>query len=83
MTKQQFLKQFLMKHKIYDCRSISNKALQDRNYDSQSYLIGIDNHASASMTNRETEFIDTPKQANIPIKGIKWHLTTSKIVTVR
>jgi hypothetical protein len=56
---------------------------QDHNYDTQSYLIGIDNHASASMTNCKTDFINTANQANIPIKSIKRHLSTLKIGTVR
>jgi hypothetical protein len=34
------------------------------------------------MTNCKSDFIDTPKLANIPIKGIKGHLSTSKIGTV-
>jgi hypothetical protein len=83
ITKQQYPTQYLMKHKLYGCRSIKNTPQQVHNYDTKSYLIGIDKHASPSMTNCESEFIDTPKLANVPIKGINGHLSTSKIGTVR
>ena len=35
------------------------------------------------MTNSENDFIDTPTVVDLKIKGIKGHLTTSKIGTVR
>jgi hypothetical protein len=48
-----------------------------------SYLIGIDNHASATMTNSEDDFIITPPPVDLKIKGIKGYLKTTKIGTVR
>jgi hypothetical protein len=44
---QQFLTTYLMKHKMYSSISINNKPQQEQYYDTKSYLIGIDNHASA------------------------------------
>jgi hypothetical protein len=52
-------------------------------FDTDSYLIGIDNHASASMTNSETDFINPPVEVNLKIKGINGHLHTTKVGTVR
>jgi hypothetical protein len=83
MTKRQFLTLYLMKCQVYGCRSINNMPQQDHNDDTKSYLIGIDNHASASMTNCKLDFIGTPKLANVPVNGIKEHLLTSKIGYVR
>jgi hypothetical protein len=78
IIKQQFLKKYLIKHKMYCRRSINNTPQQDHNYDTKSRLILIDNHASASMINGKTDFIDTQKQANIPIKGTKGHFQPQK-----
>jgi hypothetical protein len=72
-----------MKRQVYSCRLINIIPQQDQNYDTKSYLIGIDNHASASMTNCESDFIDTPKLTTLPNKEIKGYLSTSKIGTVR
>jgi hypothetical protein len=55
----------------------------DHSYDTNSYLIGIDNHASASMTNTENDFIGSTKTINVKIKGIKGYLNTTKVGTVR
>jgi hypothetical protein len=52
-------------------------------FDTDTYLIGIDNHASASMTNSETDFINPPVEVNLKIKGINGHLHTTKVGTVR
>jgi GAG-pre-integrase domain len=60
-----------------------HKVAHDTKFDSDSYLIGIDNHASASMTNSESDFIEEPILVDLKIKGIKGHLTTSKVGTVR
>jgi Fe-S cluster assembly iron-binding protein IscA len=83
MTNQQFLKQYLVAQQTYSCHSTTDMLQRDHNYDTQSYLIGIDNHASASMTNSEIDFVDTPAQVKLPIKGIKGHLSTSEIGPVR
>ena len=52
-------------------------------YNVDSYLIGIDNHASASMSNNPNDFIGTLQNSNNTISGIKGHLNTVKIGTVR
>ena len=65
------------------CYTAEQNLKHDNKFDSDSYLIGIDNHASASMTNSENDFIDKPTVVDLKIKGIKGHLTTSKIGTVR
>ena len=52
-------------------------------YDVDSYLIGIDNHASASMSNNPNDFVGTLRNSNNTISGIKGHLNTVKIGTVR
>ena len=83
MTNQQFLKHYLVVQQIYRFQSTTDMLQQDHNYNTQSYLIGIDNHASASMTNSEMDFVDTPAQVNLSIKGIKGHLSKSKIGTIR
>jgi hypothetical protein len=49
----------------------------DHSYDTDSYLIGIDNHASASMTNTENDFIVPTKTINVKIKVIKSYLNTT------
>jgi hypothetical protein len=70
------LKQYLVKNKIYSCKSTKSMPQQDQNYDTQLHLTGIYNHASASMTNCKMDFIDTSKQANLHIKGMKGRLST-------
>jgi hypothetical protein len=55
----------------------------DHRYDTDSFLIGIDNHASASMTNNETDFVGPIETINLKIKGIKGYLKTTKIGTSR
>jgi hypothetical protein len=52
-------------------------------YDTDSFLLGIDNHASASMTNTEDDFVGPTKTVDIKIKGIKGYLSTAKVGTVR
>jgi len=52
-------------------------------YDTDSFLLGIDNHASASMTNTEDDFVGPTKTVDIKIKGIKGYLNTAKVGTVR
>jgi hypothetical protein len=56
---------------------------KDNKYNSDSYLIGIDNHASASVTNSEDDFIITPTPIDLKVKGIKGYLKSTKIGTVR
>jgi hypothetical protein len=72
-----------MKLKLQSFRSIYNLPLQEHNYDTNSYLIGIDNHTSALMTKCKSDFIDNPKLVNVSIKGTKGQLLTSKTETVR
>jgi hypothetical protein len=55
------LKQYLVSHIICSCRKINNIPQKDHNYNTQPYLIGVNNHESASMTNYKTDFIDTTK----------------------
>jgi hypothetical protein len=57
--------------------------LKDHKYNSDSYLIEINNPASASMTNSEDDFIITPTPTGLKIKGIKGYLKSTKIGMVR
>jgi hypothetical protein len=57
--------------------------LKDHKYDSDSYLLGINNHASASMTNSEYDFIITPTPIDLKITEIKGYLNSTKIGMVR
>jgi hypothetical protein len=52
-------------------------------YDTDSFLLSIDNHVSASMTNTEDDFVGPTKTVDIKIKGIKGYLSTAKVGTVR
>jgi GAG-pre-integrase domain len=52
-------------------------------YGTDSFLLVIDNHASASMTNTEDDFNGPTKTVDIKIKGIKGYLSTAKVGTVR
>jgi hypothetical protein len=79
MTKlQQYLNKNLDRNK-----SEMPAPTQDNKYDTDFYLIGVDNHASASMTNSEHDFIATTKNIDFQIKGIKVYQSTTKIGTVR
>ena len=56
----------------------------DHSYDTDSYLIGIDNHASSSLTNDENDFVKgTVKQTKVRVKGIKGKLLAAKVGTAR
>ena len=63
--------------------SITNSIHSDHSYDTNSFLIGIDNHASYSMTNSKKDFISTPTKVNVRIKGIKGHSTSAHRGTVK
>ena len=56
---------------------------KDHSYDTNSFLIGIDNHASYSMTNSKKDFIGQPTKVNVRIKGIKGHSTSVLRGTVK
>jgi hypothetical protein len=56
---------------------------KERPPDTDSHQIGIDNHDSDSMTNSLADFSTEPRAINFNIKGIKVHLDTTKIGTVR
>ena len=43
---------------------------KDHSFDTNLFLIGIDSHASYSLTNNKEDFIDTPRQARVGVKGI-------------
>jgi hypothetical protein len=52
-------------------------------YDTDSFIIGINHQASASMTNDPKDFIGDIKESSNKIKGIKGHLDSAMIRTVR
>jgi hypothetical protein len=43
-------------------------------------LIGIENHASASVTNCANDFINTPKSGILQVRGIKRSLPISRVL---
>ena len=55
----------------------------DHSYDSDSYQLGIDNHASYSMTNNQADFIDTPVKVRVRIKGINGNVVSALRGTVK
>ena len=55
---------------------------KDHSFDTDSFLIGIDNHASYSMTNSLDDFIDQPRRVRVRVKGIAGRLTSAYIGTV-
>jgi len=61
----------------------SAKPYNDHSYDTDSFLIGIDNHASYSMTNNKDDFIGTPTKVNVRVKGIQGHSTSALKGTVQ
>jgi hypothetical protein len=69
--------------RIHAFSFIHSPHLKDQKYDSDSYLIVIDNHVSASMTNLEGDIINTSTAIKLKIKGIKGYLKSTKIGMVR
>jgi len=55
----------------------------DHSYDSDSYNIGIDDHASYCLTNSKDDFIDTPVDTKIMVKGIKGYLNSALKGTIK
>lgn len=55
----------------------------DHSYDTDSYLLGIDNHASYCMTPNINDFISPPKPSRTKIKGIAGYLTSTRVGTVK
>ena len=55
---------------------------QDHSFDTDSYNIGIDNHASYCLTNNLKDFIDTPQKVKVRIKGISGHAISALKGTV-
>ena len=56
---------------------------KERPFHTNSYQIGIDNHASASMIYTLSYFIQELKSFNIEVKGIRGHVDMTRIGTVR
>jgi hypothetical protein len=54
--------------KIHNDKTNIHPQFKDQKYDSDSYLIGIKNHVSASMTNSEDDFIIKPTPIDLKIK---------------
>jgi hypothetical protein len=52
---------------------------QDNKYDTDSYLIDVDNHTSASMTNSKQDFVGTTVAVDGQIEGIKELILLSMI----
>ena len=68
-----------------DTSNWTSKRIDDRTsrYDTDSFLIGIDNHASYCMTNNITDFIGTPTKVRVRVKGISGKLQAGHKGTVR
>jgi hypothetical protein len=58
-------------------------ALRDHTYDSDSFLIAIDNCASRCITNDMTDFISPPTQVSVTVKGIRGSVLATCKGTVR
>ena len=63
--------------------TVRAKPINDHSYDTDSFLIGIDNHASYSMTNNIKDFIGAPTKVNVWVKGIQGHSTSALKGTVQ
>jgi hypothetical protein len=57
--------------------------IADIQYNTDSFLLGVDNHATAPMTNTKDDFVQPTKTVDIKIKGINGYLSTAKVGTVR
>jgi hypothetical protein len=60
----------------YEARS------KDHSYDTDSFNIGIDNHASYCSTNSLQDFIDTPTHVKVCIRGIKGNIKSLRQGTI-
>ena len=58
-------------------------AHQDHSYDTDSHEIGIDNHASYSMTNNLKDYVGKPRRVRVRVKGIAGRLMSGYVGTVR
>ena len=56
---------------------------KDHSYDTDSFLIGIDNHASYCMTNSLSDFVDEPTKYKKRVRGISGYLAAVKVGTAR
>ena len=54
--------------------SLRQARLKDHSYDTDSFNIGIDNHASYCITNSLHDFIDTPTRVKVCVRGIKGNI---------
>jgi hypothetical protein len=56
--------------------------LKDHSYDTDSFNIGIDNHASYCITNSLHDFIDTPTRVKVCVRGIKGNIKSLRQGTI-
>ena len=56
---------------------------QDHRYDTDSYNIGIDNHASYCMSNAKADFTGPLRKARVRIKGVGGNLNSVMLGTLR
>lgn len=65
------------RYRMLTCSAFSSSKIQhlkDHNYDTDSFLIGVDGHSSYCMTNNDGDFIDKPRRVKVRIKGISGSL---------
>ena len=67
---------------LYCSSSITAKTHDDHRYDTDSFQIGIDNHASYCMTTSKSDFIATPTPIDLSVKGISGGLRSAYKGTV-
>jgi hypothetical protein len=72
-----------MQNMIWALSSTKSTAAEDYEYDSDSYLIAVDNCSSRCITNEMTDFVSTPKKTSTFIKGIGGTVKSTYIGTAR
>ena len=55
---------------------------KDHSYDTDSFLVGIDDHASYSMINSMADYVDKPRRVRVRVTGIAGRLLSAHIGTV-
>jgi len=48
----------------------TNRHVEDHHYDTDSYLVAIDNCSSRCITNNERDYIDKPREVSVAIDGL-------------
>lgn len=74
----------IMLNHIMALQSTTNRLVAeniDHSYDSDSFLIAINNCSSRCITNCLSDYIDTPEDVNIPVQGLSCTVRATKMGT--